>query len=378
VRWLIAIGLLSGCRQIFGIGSTELGDAAVVFDDAILDAAPCAGTALGAGLVHLCIQSFLPDRAITTPINTDTDCTFTVDGPVELCVISAASLTVSGTVVVDGPRPLVLAAQGDVSIAGVLDASGDNVLLGAGANDPTCVVKSGRSDKGGAGGGAGGSFGGKGGNGGTGDTNDSALPDGPAPGGVAQAAIPTPSYVRGGCPGGSGGANSDIGTLGGGGLGGNGGGAVYVIAGTSITVASNGAIYAAGQGGGASTPETGGGGAGAGGLIGLDAPVINVQSNAILAANGGGGGGGENSNGSSARAGQNGSTNPPTSNAVHGIGDNGADGGDGSCYATPDGHDGSSTDTGGGGGGGGVGFVWVIGNYMVAGGAKISPNAQVH
>src|SRR5262249_29629712 len=146
----------------------------------------------------------------------------------------------------------------------------------------------GADDMGGAGGGAGGSLGTRGGDGGTGDTNNNGPPVGTAKGGVAGVVQLPPTMLRGGCPGGDGGT-ADASHRG---PGGNGGGAVYLIAGSAIHIIGD--VFASGAGG-MSTPgtvsaEEGGGGGGTGGMIGLDAPSIDIPGRVV--ANGGAGAGG--------------------------------------------------------------------------------------
>lgn len=113
-------------------------------------------------------------------------------------------------------------------------------------------------------------------------------PAGTAGGGLAGAAQALPTLLRGGCRGGDGGSadNAHHGT------GGNGGGAVYLIARKAINILGD--VFASGAGGvttvGNLGAEEGGGGGGTGGMIGLDAPSIQIQGHVV--ANGGAGGGG--------------------------------------------------------------------------------------
>ena len=234
-----------------------------------------------------------PDQTLALPatIDTDDDCQFTFDqtatGGPTLCGFAATTITIDDTVAT-GSRGLLLVASDSITITGTLDISSTrNGATGAGADSPACTTAGpGGQDNGGGSGGAGGSFLGKGGDGGEGDQNDSGPPAGSRPGGKAgdvQAFV----FVRGGCPGAKGGDGTG-GNHGGGAS--HGGGAVYLIAGNTISIASNGAVFASGSAGLAADPESGGGGGGSGGLIGFDAMTLTIDG--TVAANGGAGGGG--------------------------------------------------------------------------------------
>jgi hypothetical protein len=283
-----------------------------------------------------------------------TMCAHTASGADNYCVLAGTDITITALLRGTGPKPLVLIASGTItsSVAGVIDVGSHRVREpgepedGAGRNpavcDPGTVPKS-------AGGGAGGSFLGTGGNGADGATAGTA-------GGIAALKVNTVTALRGGCPGQAGQGGEP-------GAGGLGGGAVFLIAGTSITLA--GAVNAAGESGdGGQANTSGGGGGGAGGMIGLDAPIVSVG---LLLANGGGGGEGSREGNVALSAGSPGN-DPSTVVAAQGGSGTlfGGDGGAGSAGAaagsgTPgdggtSGNNGNSRG-GGGGGGGGAGIV---------------------
>lgn len=331
-------------------------------DGYVADARQCFGTP-----IMVCLTT-VPTNALNLPaqINTDTGCTQVVTQPggPELCVVAARTITVGGASHAIGARPLVLVATDTIDVQSALDVSSTPTAPGAAASFAGCTVAgAGGDDTGGGAGGAGGSFQSKGGDGGRGDENNNGAPNGKAPGGTAGMSQTT-AIVRGGCKGGDGG------TAGGQrGLGSPGGGAVYLIAGTSITVGTNGGVYAAGAGGAFGNNCDGGGGGGSGGMIGFDAPTIAITGK--VAANGGGGGGGGGS-GTAGGVGADGTTTNFNQRASGGTagGGNGASGGQGSALGNTTGASGNNGDCGGGGGGGGVGFVWTHGTVT---GTQISP-----
>jgi hypothetical protein len=158
--------------------------------------------------------------------------------------------------------------------------------------------------------------------------------------------------------------------------GGGGGGALQLTALGSLEI--TGIIHTGGAGGDvgstAVTNAGAGAGGGAGGAILLEAPVVTIGSNAILAANGGGGGGGGSdvpgTPGEDARA--------SLVAAAGGIagevgGTRGGAGGTGATSALA-GADGSSN---GGGGGGGVGAIVVRGRIRTLGGTTTPAALQV-
>lgn len=354
-----------------------------------------ARTCFGTGLLKLCLAS-PPDKTVTlpgsaTPLDTgvDANCRQVVpqsDGP-DLCVIAGTSVTVTGAFVAIGTRPLVLIGADTVTVtaAGVIDVSSkiNPRRVGAGANTGTCATAGrGTNDAGGGGGGAGGSFGTVGGAGGTGDTNSSDSPAGMAPGGMPGAAQAPPTILRGGCSGAPGGDGADTDATHFGGAGGDGGGAVYLIAGNTITITGN--VFASGAGGGVTSggagAEEGGGGGGAGGMIGLDAPRIQVDGR--VAANGGAGGGGGGGGGGGVSAGGtsggDGTTTSWNARAIAGQGaDSGAgNGAQGTAIGVTTTLGGGGGIGGAGGGAGGLGLVWTYGN--VPGTPMISPAPTKH
>lgn len=365
-------------------------------DARLVDAGP---NCYGAGAVVVCLSS-PPDTALMLPtaVNPfDTGagaCDQLVpqtNGP-DLCVLAGTTVKVSGNFIAIGTLPLVLVGTSTLEVSGTLDVSSTQQphRTGAGANASQCPVPpAGTSDRGGAGGGAGGSFGTAGGSGGTGDLNLNGPPAGNAPGGIAASAM-IPSVLRGGCPGATGGEGDDPSTNAGdnpGGPGGDGGGAVYLMAGTAITIGGN--VFASGAGGGTipgqsgagnCVPrnggfEQGGGGAGTGGMIGLAAPSLTISGRVV--ANGGAGGGGGGCLGGT--PGGDGTTMMWNAPAMAGVGDHpglAADGGSGSALGHTTNLDGVSASAGAGGGAGGLGVVWIDGTLQ--GGAMVSPAPSAH
>ncbi|HEU0114710.1 MAG TPA: hypothetical protein VFQ80_08535 [Thermomicrobiales bacterium] len=326
-----------------------------------VDAQLCFG-----GALTVCL-TMAPTMPLTLPptVNTDTDCQQVVDqtNGLALCVLAGSVVTVDMTRA-SGSRPLVVIAATALTINNALDVSSNAGTTGAAANSTDCAATNamnGDDDQGGGGGGAGASFATSGASGGHGDDNNNGLPVGQAPGGNSNA-MQTPSAVRGGCRGGNGGSAGL-----GGGSGGDGGGAMYLIAGHNIAI--NGGAFASGSGGAAGPSCGGGGGGGTGGLIGLDAPTIDISGE--VAANGGAGGGG----GGTSNAGQRGGDGTTTAYDQKATGGSagttgGGPGGDGTTLGTLNGEAGTKGDCGGGGGGGGVGYVWVHGTVN---GNRISP-----
>jgi hypothetical protein len=320
-------------------------DAPPLDDGPAIDAPPghvCYGT--GPGMVCFA-QPPTGTQTIATAIDTDgAMCSTAVDGTPPGCVIAADSIQITGTVAVTGSKPLVLVAVTTLDVQGALDASSHRTpaaQVGAAADFAGCDAG---TAPGTHGGGAGGSFGGAGGNGGN-DNNGMHA-------GTAGAAMTTLTALRGGCPGQPGNAGNGTG-----GTAGHGGGALYLIAGTAITI--EGSVNASGQTGtGGATGGAGGGGGGAGGLVALDAPV--VTNTGEIFANGGGGaeGAGQNSTGNTA-------TDPTAATAPGGAGatnagGNGGAGAAGATAAAPGDQAGTSAGAvsgGGGGGGGGAGLI---------------------
>jgi len=294
------------------------------------------GLCYGTGLVQVCFAS-VPTGSVTLGASLDTASAAcaTIAGGRGLdnapCVFAADTITVPGSTSATGSKPLILVATTSIMIDGTLDAASHNrVTLGAGGNFSSC---DGGNPAVGDGGGAGGSFGSFGGQGGTGSIGT----------GATTGFLDTAAALRGGCQG-SPGAGPGAGD------GGFGGGAVYLIAGTSISVAGD--INASGGGGdnGSVTGPSGGCGGGAGGMIGLDAPRVDVFGD--IYANGGAGGGGATPTASGGNGSDPGSATVAAPGGVPG-GTAGA-GGDGSLGATG-GSSGEAAGTSGSGGGGGGG-----------------------
>jgi len=341
---LLTITLLAGCQQVWGLERSI--DAPLPPDaapDAPADAANCYGT----GLVTLCLveaPSGNFDAPSTTEVMVDTDgpiCQpYSGDDP-GWCVVAAETMTIRGALRGRGSKPLVLVASNSISVTGAIDVSSDS-LSGAGGDPLGCpggifgAVMNG--------GGAGGTFGGAGGHGGIGGISGN--------GGVP--AQPTAvAGFRGGCHGGNG-ANV--------GPGGLGGGAVFVIAGSSITV--TGVIDASGSGGrggrGSNTLPGGGGGGGSGGMIGLDAPSITVIGSVFANGGGGGEGGGTPSDGDPGAKPAMALTPAPGGTIGTIPGGDGGDGAAGTGLTGMNGRAGMMSVGGGGGGGGGAGIVHVF------------------
>jgi len=347
---------------------TDDGGTTIDIDAPLADAhvdAPPGATCYGTGLYQSCFQpgseptgQYHPTGPIDT--GTSTNCDRIIpqsNNNPELCLKLAGTVLIDSYVRYTGGRPMVILAVSTINItsSGTLDVAAG----GAGAQTGTCNnAGTGGNDFGngssaGAGGGGGGGFGTGGGGGGAGR----------GAGGGGGAGSTALTAIRGGCKGGNGG-NSNDGT---GAAAGPGGGAVYLIAGTSITVAG---IVKAGGGKGKGSPSTkaGGGGGGSGGLIAFDTPTVTVSGSVF--ANGAGGGEGANTY----QLGHDGQE-PSIWNisAPGGTGTlGGGDGGGGSVNASGGGSGGPGNN-GGGGGGGGAGRIKVYPPRAVAG--KISPPA---
>lgn len=281
-----------------------------------------------------------------------------------LRVIRVSSFTLNSGAVffAEGSLPLAIAATGAIQIDGFLSVGSGpftpprRIFVGAGSNSSLCGTGTGQpgtDDDDGPGGAGGGGFGSPGGTGGLGDNNAVGMQSS-NPGGPGGTSVTAPAIIRGGCAGGTGGVG-----FGGAPAGGNSGGALLLLSATSITIGSNGGIYAGGAGGlaGQMGERSGGGGGGSGGLVALDAPTVLVEGR--VAANGGGGGEGSDQNG--------GADGDPGDRATVGEavalggGDNlgnAGDGGDGAAGSN-DAQDGEGDVAGAGGGGGGIGFLLV-------------------
>jgi hypothetical protein len=322
-------------------------DAAMITSDA--DMADAAPSCYGGGLLSIC-PTIEPTAAVALSgaINTQSSplCRpYTGANQNAYCVVQGTSVSITASVRATGTKPLVILATGTITITGTLDVSDG----GANFNPSNCAAAGTPMT---AQGGAGGSFTGAGGAGG-----GVASGLGPASG----ATTSTPS-VRGGCNGANGSGTTA-------GVGGRGGGAVYLIAGTSISVASTGTINAiggvgtgAGASGGGASAGAGGGGGGAGGFVGFDAPAVTVAG--IVFANGGGGGEGA----TPLKDGNDGAASASPSTAGSGgaggapRGGNGGAGSAGANRAGGNASAGGLCDRGGaagGGGGGGAGMIYI-------------------
>ena len=327
-------------------------DAAIGISDVAMPATD-ALSCFGSGLSRFCIVAPTGPVSVTTAMVIDTSTSpmclpYSGDDAGRYCVIAGSSLDISSTFDARGARELVLIGSSSIVISGTLTVASHRTgaVRGAGSSSVVCVAA--QSATNGAGG-AGGSFGGRGGSGGLGENGNTRPASAPT--------VDTVSSLRAGCRGGSG-TN---------GAGGYGGGAIQLIAGTSITIMTNGTINASGAGGGRSTlNDNGGGGGGSGGMIVLEAPTI-VNSGQVLA-NGGGGGAG---NQFSEDGGE------PTSALVAAPGGrdlaHAGDGGPGAAAASRTGGNGHDGIDGGGGGGGGAGIIRVFPPQSIGG--RVSPAA---
>ncbi len=358
---LLLLLVVPGCTQVFGLEPPRRGvDSGVVDTDAPDDSMSVA--CYGAGLVKVCPRDVPALVELTGDLDTTTDPRCSSDSNV-FCVIVATQVQVNAatSVGVSGSRPLVVLGTDTVEISttfGVgsyLGPMGLKVGAGEGTPEQCGTAPVGASSAiADAGGGAGGSFGGRGGDGGA--------SGGGTAGGISLPPRPAPTVLRGGCPGGDGG---DVVSTNGG-AGGHGGGALYVIAGSSITITSMGILFAGGAGGaGGAQGGGGGGGGGSGGFIGLDAPSITCQG--FLSADGGGGGEGGATLSGNGAPGSSSAANP-TVRAPGGTGNQyGGDGGRGSLGTFVDGDDGLVGGDGGGGGGGAAGVIKIYGGGSAAG-----------
>jgi hypothetical protein len=360
-------------------GGVELGDAMPGdTNPGNLDARLC----FGGGLINVCLSS-APNKAVSFPAGTLLDtsgtanCTRTMaqaGGP-DLCIIAGTTVTIGGTLTVIGSRALVLVATDRTTVSGTLDVSSTSGgRLGAAANQGDCASSGvGADDTGGAGGGGGAGLGTRGGAGGTGDLNDNGPPAGQGRAGIAGAARGALTVLRGGCRGGDGGAGDMLHRS----SGGDGGGAVYLIAGNAIHI--SGDVFASGAGGGA-TPgvagtEQGGGGGGSGGMIGLDAPSLEILGRVVANGGAGSGGGGE-FGGSPGGDGTTTNWDTPATGGIGGGSIPGGDGAPGTAIGATSNVDGSDNDGGAGGAAGGLGIIVVHG--VISDGTKMSPAPTAH
>ncbi len=355
----MALLVVTGCDDVFGL--TFVPDAQPI-DAAALT---CYGRygAGKTGLFQYCTATLgVYPQVDNLTIDTDTD-SICASNAAAACVVTAPSIEITVSLRAVGSRPLVLVSASTLVVGGAIDVSSNGIAsvgstaIGAGADPLDCVLTTPTPT---SAGGPGGSFQTMGGAGGQGE-------------GMAMtpaAAVIAATNLRGGCPGNSGVMSVDGDSQG---FGGAGGGALYLIAATSISIATAGSINASGSPGlGASAePVTvaggGGGGGGAGGLIGLDSPIIAIVGTVIANGGGGGGGGGGLDDGGS--TGNSAMILMPTTPAAGGAGGAGdptaCNGGDGFAggVAAGDSASGACVDGGGagGGGGGGAGYVKVFG-----------------
>lgn len=339
--------------------------------------APCAG-AMGHLLGEICRDpsttlSIVSGETLNTTDDPRCDPTATT-----ICLVAATSIGISAKLDVIGARPLVLWSATTIEVTGIIDASSRRegpARLGPAANFSECEDvhgdQSGTAPLIGTGGGGGG-FGTAGGRGGdAANNNEVVMGD--------QISASKPLALHGGCPGGVGGVTLNTSA-------GAGGGAVYLMARTMIRV--TGAITASGGAGGggngAAMAAGGGSGGGSGGLIGLDAPTIELDGAALSALGGGGGSGGKSAGGvgTPGTAGADPGVDPPAqafgalqtatqNNGGVGSSLDGSAGGDGGNAATTA----QMAGTGGGGGGGGAGYIKFYGTRTDLNPSLIAPPA---
>ncbi len=342
LAWLIA----TGCSFTHGTLGPDGGS-----PDAPIDAPPC----FGKGFVQVCETAPPAGQLdISQPLDTDAACDANITVNVtNVCVKIAHQIDIATSWSAHGTRPLVLVAEDTITIEMRLDASSHDTgpVVGPGANSMMCGTN---NTPGETLGGPGGSFGGTG---------------GPGSGSVTAAGpLPKPASLRGGCRGTDGGAyNGNAG-----GAGGDSGGAIYLIAGTSITVMTGGSIDASGAGGhGGHAGGGGGGGGGSGGIIVLDTPLVTNAGN-IFASGGGGGEGGDNVDGKNG-----GEASDATHAAPGGSGAtaHGGGGGIGSFDTTKAGGAGGigNPGAGDGGGGGGAGYILLFDASAISGSGSVGP-----
>ncbi len=335
---------LGGCNSLLGITDITVGAGS----DSGGGSGKCLNAPNDGALFMGCPAA--PSGQLTIQANIDTDndpgCDKIgqgTDAPL-VCMIAADSIVVpTGHHYVSGGNALVLVAATTIDVQGTLDASGTPTTTPV--TNSVCNNVSGGSfaATGTGGGGGGGAFGDVSGTGGAGGTAN-------AEGGNGASAISSIIVVRAGCAGAPGGTFDPFGTTS---LGGVPGGAIYMIAGTSVTVESGGVVLANGGGGGGAAANEGGGGGASGGLVGFDSLVVDIEGTVTADGGGGGGGGGAN-------AGDNGGAAQGT---THGAGSiPGGAGGDGEDGFTSPGDGVSATNGtmgGGGGAGGSYGVVWI-------------------
>ena len=363
----------SGCLQLDPVLLPE-GQGELVVDEVLeLNTDRCAASDLGSEEIAAAVVS--------------------QEGGLEVCVISMERLevTASGSLIPRGAKGLILQTQDEAVINGTINVSADGPLPGPGG------APGGEADQDGAGrcaGRAGTGFsmhgfgeiqfasgGGGGGHGGRGGAGVQLFGVSLFGVGGEACAGEVPSFLVGGS-GGAGGASGlllDCGSNAGcwGGPGGGGGGALYLSAGSALTVGPTGFVLANGGGGRGGSFGAGGGGGGAGGSLVLEAPLVVVEG--VIAANGGGGGGagGAGESIEIGRPGSNGQANAqpaqggqPVNNGTHGGRGGAGHQLDGTAAGTPTGMDNT------GGGGGSAGRIHIFAetiNLRSELGATISP-----
>lgn len=261
----------------------------------------------------------------------------------EVAVLIAGDLTVSGRVAVRGHRPLVILANSvQIDSSAGFDVEPADVPCPAGEGTPGASRMSAA-----AGGGGGGGFGAVGAEGGLGATQPP-----PAAAGGTEVGNVELVPLRGGCRGGQGGTPNQALTGASGGLG---GGAIQISARQTMVI--EGRVAAPGGGGKAASTSTagaGGGGGGGGGAILLEASMIALGDEATVCANGGGGGAGTGSN-EIASSGSDGQC--MATPALGGIGATSGGNGGANIPAGAGASGDSDSSAGGGGGGGAVGRI---------------------
>ena len=360
--WLgLVAAVTPGCRQVFGIDPPRLaGDAGGDVADAPFGPPADASYCYGPAAFPLCFET-APTGTVTPGATLDTTASascmeplpasWTAAGQPDVCLIAVADVNISSNLRVTGTRPLVVVAAATITVSATLDVSSHaGGSAGAGAGSPPCTgdVLDGGGNATAGGGGAGGTLATPGANG-VGSFGT---------GGVSCPASTALAPLRGGPNGGTGGYGADpTGNT----PAGLGGGAVFLAAGTSITI--SGAIDASGGGGGGGTYFAGGGGGGAGGTIALYAPTITAFG--TLMTNGGGGGTAGGNNGFTANGGDP-LLSTPLAGGAGGVYESQSTGGDGCGHGTPA----TSGSGGGASGGGGCGFI--LSNQPLSG-ATVSP-----
>lgn len=371
--WLTVALVSGGCNALLGIE-----DLTIVTDGGTSDGAgdgaaeTCYGT-----LISACFTPPGPsDVALGSTFDTTTDprcrTVSQPNGP-DVCALHASSFSIAtGGLVVTGGRPLMLVATGAIVVANPIEVGSEATRAGPGANpaNPACLTPMAGTDGGndGAGGGAGGSFGTVGAAGGTGSDTGGA--------GANPTGAPQPiAGLRGGCLGSAGG-RANGGNANDAGAAGNGGGALYLFAGTSISITAR--VNASGAGGRPATDNhAGGGGGGSGGMIALEATAISIDGpGGEVFANGGGGGEGTRDT-AATRGLESTAWDVAGSGGTGGSGE-GGDGGGGAIEGTPatvgqNGTGGNNNEGGGGGGGGGLGVIKLKIPPTGANAGRISP-----